>query len=251
MKILLRKIFVPGRIPRNIKIDYDKTGKIRPAWIHVKGLSPKTEYLDLRFNDWDLQRYRVWMSPKVPMFLPTNYTYEELRKFYNRFSQFYDKFVRENNTPAAKFLISKLKLSKGAKILDLAAGTGLVSEQLVSKGYRNITLLDYSPKMLALAKKKKSLKGCKFIRQDIRKLNLKEKFDLIISVFAFAYSAYYKPEEMPRLWKLVWKHLKPGGILMLFAHDYEPPSKLFKKVEGKTFLFISKYEVPYYIGVKK
>ena len=251
MKIKLNKIYVRRlKLPRVKIIEYDKSSKYRPAWIFIKGLPKRTAFVEVRLDDIP-QQYRVWISTRIPLFLPANYTYEELRKFYNKFSKVYDKFVEKNNIPATQFLIGRLKLSKTAKILDLGAGTGLASEALVSAGYKNITLLDYSQKMLALARRKRALKNCRFVRQDVRKLKIKDKFELIISVFSFGYGAYYKPEEMPRLWKLVAGHLKKGGTIALFGNYYEPPTTLFKKTSAGFYNIVGKYYTAYYIGVKR
>jgi hypothetical protein len=181
MTIVPDAIYVKRKLPR-IKLTFDKKGKSRPAWIWVKGISGKRKAVFLRIRVGKLKRleyYRTYLSPRLPLYIPVNYTSDEMQLYYNKFSEIYDKHIIKNNLPAAKFLVSKLKIPKNAKILDLGAGTGIASEQLVLAGYKNITLVDFSEKMLAKAKKKKLLKDCKFVRQDVRKLKLKDKFDLI------------------------------------------------------------------------
>ena len=44
--------------------------------------------------------------------------------------------------------------SKNIKILDAGAGTGIIGEMLVQRGYKNVDALDISQKMLDLAEKK-------------------------------------------------------------------------------------------------
>ena len=133
--------------------------------------------------------------------------------------------------PVARFLLKNIKLPKDAKILDLGAGTGLSSIPFIKKGYKNIILLDYSKGMLAKAIKRKELKKCRFIRQDIMKFDLKEKFDLIISIFSFASNSYFDEKDMQILWRKLAKHLKSNGIFALLGHDYEPKKTLFNKIK--------------------
>jgi len=96
------------------------------------------------------------------------------------------------------------------------------------------------------------LKGCKFIRKDMKKLNLKEQFDLIISIFSFASNSYFDEKDLPSLWKIAHKHLKPNGILAILGHDYEPPAALFNKTETGTFKMLdSSYLAKWYVGKKK
>ena len=49
-----------------------------------------------------------------------------------------------------RFLVSRLPRD-GGQVLDVAAGTGLVSQELVRRGFR-VTALDQSPEMLAMAR---------------------------------------------------------------------------------------------------
>lgn len=255
MKVWPDAIYVKQEaLPKNLKLTYDKTSKKRPAWIWADGLEgQKVTFLRIRIGI-RLFHYKTYMSSRLPLYLPVNNTGEEMRKFYDKFSEIYDSWVSKNNIPAIKFLLKRLhkrKLPKDIQILDLGAGTGLTAEQIIKSGYKNITLIDFSKKMLSKAKKKKLLKGCKFIRQDIRKLKLKNKFDLAVSVFSFGYSSYFKEEDMPRLWKLIASQLKPKGILAMFGNDFDPPAKLFKKMTVGTYLLVKKYPMKYYIGVKR
>lgn len=236
----------------NAKItDYDKTSRKRPAWIQIKNLPPKSTFVMLRVNN-KLQYYRAYLGSRAMLYLPVDYTKEEMRKHYDKYSKIYEWHIKGKNNKAAKFMLKQIpRLAKDVKILDLGAGTGIVAEELVKAGYSNVTLLDFSAKMLAEAKKKKSLKACKFIRQDVKKLNPKNKYDLIISIFLFAGNTYFKEEEMPKLWKLVRKYLKPNGIIALYGYDYQPPAKLFKKIKAGIERKIVKHPTKYYIGKKK
>ena len=236
-------------IPKNIRFTNDKTSKKRPAWLLVKGLPKNVMFLSTRVNG-KIQHYRVYLSTSIPLFVPTNYTKNEMRKFYNKFAQTYDKGVKSKNILATKFLLKKIKMDKDAKILDLGAGSGLSSLPLMEAGYKDITLLDYSKEMLTKARKKKGLKKCKFILGDISELKLKTKYDLIFSVFSFASNSYFNDDEMPILWKKVALYLKPNGIFMMMGNDSEPPQSTIKKIKSGKYEIIPGYKAQWYIGRK-
>lgn len=249
MKLQIKKSFSGREIPKDTKFTYDKTSSKRPAWIHVKNLPKNIMFLSTRANG-KIHHYRIYLSTTIPLFLPTNYTKEEMEKFYDKFSQIYDIEVISRNSKAVKFLFGKIKLKKDSKILDLGAGSGISSVPLVKMGYKDITLLDFSKGMLAKAKKKKELKNCKFIKQDISKLKIKERYDLIFSTFSFASNSYFEDNEMPKLWKKVETLLKPKGILMLIGNDFEPPKNLIKKLKNGKYEIIPGYKAQWYIGKK-
>lgn len=250
MQVKIKKSFSGKEIPKNTKFIYDKTSKKRPAWIWVKNLPKNIMFLSTRVNG-KIHHYRVYLSTTIPLFLPTNYTKDEMRIFYNKFAQIYDKEIKSKNTKSTEFLFKKIKIPKDAKILDLGAGSGISSLPLIKKGYRDISLLDFSKEMLTKAKQKKELKKCKFIQQNIVKLKLKEKYDLIFSIFSFASNSYFNDNEMPKLWRKITTSLKPNGIFMVMGNDFEPPQSLIKKIKSGKYEIISGYKAQWYIGKKK
>ena len=235
---------------KSIKIEYDRSNKNRPAWIYVEGLPRNTFIISTRINN-KIILYKTYLTPKLPLFLPVDYTKEEMKTFYDKFSETYDKYIKQNNIAAAGFLLKKLRLQKNVKLLDLGAGTGIGSIPFIRAGYKNITLIEYSPKMLNCAKKKKELKKCRFICKDIRDLNLNEKFNLIFSIFSFGLHAYFSREEMPILWKKIHKHLKPNGTIALIGHEFQVPKSLFKEIKSGKKKIIEGYRADWYIGSKK
>jgi len=248
--ISLRRIFVRRKKFPTLRITYDKTSKSRPAWIKVDGLPKNTCFLALMING-KREIYRIWITSKYSLFLPIGATKIELEKFYNEFSRAYDKFIIKNNLTAAKFLVSKTKVPKTAKVLDLGAGTGIASEVFAKAGYKNITLVDFSAGMLAKARKKPALKGCRFIEANLKKLNLGEKFDLIISNYCLADEGYFDEGEMPAIWEMVARHMTSGAELSIMGYYYKPPSRFFKKLKSGTHLIRKNYRERYYIGVRR
>lgn len=234
MKVKPYKLYIKyeGKLPR-LKIEYDKISKKRPAWIFIKGLKSlpsRLGYITFKINNGHI-KYMSFL--KSPLFIPINYQKKEMEMIYDKFSLIYDQALRERNIGTAEFLLKKIGfLPKNAEILDLGAGSGLSSLPFVKAGYSNITLVEFSKKMLSVAKKRKEFKNCKFIKTDIRKIKLKKKFDLILSINAFATEDYFDEKEMPNLWKKIAALLKPEGKLILLGNDFEPAKTLFKKLRS-------------------
>jgi len=243
--------YYSGKIsPESLKFTYDKSSKKRPAWIWVKELPKDVMFISTRINK-KIEHYRVYLSTEVPLFLPTTYTREEMKKYYDKFAEIYDENVESKNLLATRFLLNNISLPSNAKILDLGAGSGISSLPFIEDGYSDITLLDYSEKMLEKAMSKEKLKDCKFICKDIMDLRLKNKFDLIFSVFSFASKSYFKEEEMADLWEKVNSHLKTKGLFVVMGYDFEPPNNLIKKIKSGEYEIIPGYKAKWYIGIKK
>jgi SAM-dependent methyltransferase len=105
--------------------------------------------------------------------------YANFASVYDRLMQDvpYDRWVANLEVIFGRFGIT------GKKVLDLGCGTGNVALPLAKKGYQ-VTALDLSPEMLALAEHKARDAGVKvaFICQDMREMDVPGEFDLVISM---------------------------------------------------------------------
>ena len=108
-----------------------------------------------------------------------------------------------------KILTNKLKLKKTIKILDAGCGTGYVAEVLNKLNYKNITGIDFSEEMLAIARSKKIYK--KLMYQSLNeKIELRSKqFELIICTGVLT-SGHVGPSAINELVRL----LKPQGFFV-------------------------------------
>jgi len=111
---------------------------------------------------------------------------------------------------------------KEASILDAGAGTGMVGEALAELGYSNITAVDLSEEMLAVARKKQVYRS---LHQGNLEETLKfagtETFDAIVTVGVFTFG-HAPIEALYNLFPL----LKAGGYFLLTVradyHDDNP-----------------------------
>ena len=245
---------------KHLKITWDKKSNGRPAWIMIKGFSGTVNFIMIHLGKKGIkgrkiQFYKTYLP--TGLFLPIDYTQKEMQEFYKKFSEIYDREIINTNKNIIKsrFICKILKryLDTNDAILDLGAGTGLITEIFVNEGYKKVTLLDYSREMLDRAKRRRKLNDCNFILCDIKNLDLKCKYDVVISNFSLGNPSYFSEYELKKTLKLVKKHLKFGGIIaitgyfnsILFENE-------FKKLESGIFTLNKekKYYVDYFIGRK-
>ena len=101
--------------------------------------------------------------------------------------------------------------SVSPEILDVGAGTGLLSALLLEKYPRaTITLLDISEKMLAVARERFSgSKNVVFRTGDYSRVDLGGPYDLVCSALSIH---HLEPEDKRRLFGRIFSVLAPGGV---------------------------------------
>lgn len=118
------------------------------------------------------------------------------------FDEFYDISVSvadaKTNTP---------------QILDIGAGTGLLSSFLLNRyPEARITLIDISEKMLEVARQRFSgNENIKYVVGDYTKLNLSEEFDLVVSALSIH---HLEDSDKKELLRKCYSVLKPNGIFI-------------------------------------
>jgi SAM-dependent methyltransferase len=133
----------------------------------------------------------------------------------------YDQFYKERDFKRRsyiqeqayiKMLIKKLRIKKGAKVLDLGCGTGFYTKILSQKGI-DVIGLDYSK--VGIFKAKETLKDLEFVIADANGIPFKyNKFDLI---FAKGLSLFNTPDfsSTKPLIKSLLGYLANEGTLVL------------------------------------
>jgi SAM-dependent methyltransferase len=165
--------------------------------------------------------------------------------FDERYLKIYSSWITEKRTDREiKFLVSFIKKefkNRKINILDLACGYGRHSLALAKNGFK-VVGVDYSKYFLNLAKKEAKrlkIKNVKFLRKDIRKINFRKEFDLVISMFT-SFGYFDKNEDNIKVLKNVYESLKRGGSFIL---DLENPNFYWNfflknpKVNEKGFLY--------------
>ncbi len=103
---------------------------------------------------------------------------------------------------------------KPETILDIACGTGNVTEELYDRGYK-VTGVDISAPMIRIAKRKAESSGRKinYIVCDVAELNLQTSFDLAISLFD-SVNYICDPQKLLEGFKKISSHLNQGAFFI-------------------------------------
>jgi SAM-dependent methyltransferase len=134
---------------------------------------------------------------------------------YDLLAWFYDRYWGQDYHRRAFGIFDKLLLSDlppGAKILDLACGTGHLTRMLRDRGYR-MTGIDESGEMLKYARR--CVPEAKFYRKDIRELRFPPVYEGAVSSFE-CMSHILEERDLALAFRNIHAALKPGG---LFAFD--------------------------------
>ena len=152
----------------------------------------------------------------------------KLNKHYKKWANLYDADMSSWGyaypLQINKILTNKLHLKKSIKILDAGCGTGYVADALIKLNYKNITGIDFSEDMLAIAKAKKIYN--KLICQSLNeKIKLRSKqFDLIVCTGVLT-SGHVGPRALRELIRLI----KPKGFFVCSIAE-----SVFKKIGFET-----------------
>ncbi len=117
----------------------------------------------------------------------------------------------QNAKSIAKAIVENLPISNKMNLLDLGAGTGLLSFFLSQK-VGKITALDNSASMLEVFLEKRDEFACqtKSIHADIMEFETSEKFDIIVSSMTI-----HHIENITKLMEKLYTLLNPNGFIAL------------------------------------
>lgn len=115
------------------------------------------------------------------------------------------------------FIRSALRLTPGAKILDLCCGYGRHASLIAKSTDFEVTGMDLSDDYLDIAKNQWSVPNLDFIKGDMRDIPFSNHFDAVINMFT-SFGFFESDEENETVIKQVNKSLKEQGLFLL---DYE------------------------------
>lgn len=140
---------------------------------------------------------------------------------YKGFASAYDYLMQD--TPYDEWyehLKDLLKDLKGKEILDLACGTGEMTNRLAKDGYK-VLGVDLSPEMLEMAQEKAYSKNLKvhYVQQDMTTLELFHKYDAIIS-YCDGFNYIQSEDHLKNVFSKVYDYLKPEGLFIFDISSY-------------------------------
>lgn len=157
---------------------------------------------------------------------------------YENFSLYYDSLTENVNYPqrAVYFdgLLKKHLQSDGRVLLDLACGTGTMSEEMARLGY-DVLGVDYSYGMLNQAMQKKMEHGLpiQYICQDMRSLDLYGTVDAAICTLD-SLNHLESYSDLQVVFGQVAAVLEPGGV---FIFDMNTPYKHENVLGNQTYVY--------------
>jgi demethylmenaquinone methyltransferase/2-methoxy-6-polyprenyl-1,4-benzoquinol methylase len=146
------------------------------------------------------------------------------RAYYDTFSTFYDRFValhsRDKQGVARKFLVDRVPIQNGGRVLDLCTGTGTLLTHLQAKVGRDgqVVGADCSHGMLKIAQEKtRSLANVYLVEADAGCLSFANgAFDAVTCSHAFY---ELKGDTQDQALQEIVRVLKPGGNFLMMEHD--------------------------------
>ncbi|XP_078608154.1 methyltransferase-like protein 27 isoform X2 [Branchiostoma floridae x Branchiostoma japonicum] len=145
---------------------------------------------------------------------------EESQAFYSTWAPEYDKDLStpglyKGPSQVAEALVGVLGERKDARILDAAAGTGLVGEELRKLGFSNMDALDANKEMLDIAKTKNVYSD---LIQDFLGPNrlqiADDSYDALCCAGSFS-DGHLKCDCLEEMIRIV----KPGGVICLIVKE--------------------------------
>ena len=123
-------------------------------------------------------------------------------------------------------LIAGLGLPADAQILDVGAGASTLPDDLLDKGFKNITVLDISSEALKVSKERlgKNADLIQWLEGDITQVSLKaDNYDLWHDRAVFHFLT--KPEDRKKYVKNLVSSLKPSGYVLMATFGPNGPMK--------------------------
>ncbi len=169
---------------------------------------------EIEFVRKNIQNPKLTKTGFIKYFKNKNQTQGVLQK--DKVYQSYDKMFKWFDEARSRELFEKpyldlaiSYLKPGAKILDLGCGMGEpIGKYFIDQGF-DLTGIDGSAELINLASSRFS--QAKFMIQDMRTINLKEKFDLIIAWNSFF---HLSRDDQRSMFKIFEAHINKQGILM-------------------------------------
>lgn len=153
---------------------------------------------------------------------------QKIRELFGIFSRDYNNHMENTNHTLVQYKIIDEYINdiKG-KVLDLAAGTGVISKYIKDNTNCHIFGIDYCKEMMEEAKKKS--KGIEYIIGDTHKLPFNENdFDTVICSYGF-----YWFKDIEKVISEIKRVLKPGGKFISLEEEFKDndPKPRFSKYE--------------------
>src|SRR6188474_1082618 len=110
-------------------------------------------------------------------------------------------------------VLAMMRPPEGARVLDLACGTGRHSIELARRGF-SVVGVDIADDLLEVASREaelQSVEGASFQEVDLRELDFEDEFDLVLNLNDGAVGYFETEEENHRTFEVIARALRAGG----------------------------------------
>jgi SAM-dependent methyltransferase len=125
--------------------------------------------------------------------------------------------VRDERTrKEIDFVLERLELAPGARVLDVACGHGRHSLELARRGF-DVTGVDLSPRAIAFAREaaEREALSATFLERDARDVGFESEFEAAINLFTSALGYFDEEAENQRVVDGVARALRTGGSFLV------------------------------------
>ena len=149
-------------------------------------------------------------------------------------SQIYDNIAeryRESKWLLFRHFIERYTLMtvlgdlQGRTVLDLACGEGVYARQFMRAGAAEVTGVDISPAMVALAEVQERAEptGCRYVCADAAAFTPAAPVDVVTAIYLLNYAS--TAEEVKRFGRACFRGLRSGGVLVGFNDNVRNPPR--------------------------
>jgi SAM-dependent methyltransferase len=157
-------------------------------------------------------------------------TWYEQDSFWETWAPFLFSRERWENAPEEiNSLLSLLKITPGASLLDLCCGPGRHSLELARRGF-SVVGVDRTPIYLDQARKQAETEGLdiEFVQEDMRRFCRPDSFDAAVNLFtSFGYFEDVKDDEL--VVEKVYRSLKDDGVFLIDIKGKEVLARIFRE----------------------
>lgn len=140
---------------------------------------------------------------------------------YEGFASLYDRLMDDFDYERWYQYIEEIfhKYGRPQKILEMACGTGNISQYLAEAGY-NLIAFDLSDEMLSIAYNKLiTFDNIKLLQQDMRDFHIGEKFDAVLAT-CDSINYITSSKDLLNTFKNVYNHLEEDGLFIFDINSY-------------------------------
>ena len=134
------------------------------------------------------------------------------------------------------FVVERLELAAGARVLDVGCGHGRHSLELARRGFA-VVGVDLSPRSIEAAGAAAEAEelDASFVRLDARELAFEAEFDAAINLFTSVVGYFDDDAENQRVVDAVARALRPGGSFLIDTVNLLALARGFRELEWQEF----------------